>query len=456
MGKHEVASATAEQVVIRQIDSQLDEMVEALRTIVRIQSINPKYPGQSYDGLVGREALANGVVAELYEEAGADVESVVVEKGRDNIVGVVGGRGGGRSLALNGHVDVVPGGRVDAWTHGGPFSGHLEEDRVYGRGTVDDKGGIVAHAFAAVALKRAGVRLAGDLVLQSVVGEEMGDHLCGTTAVFERGYVGDSAVVCEPTSRGKGPAMVTVTPGLLWFAVTVIGKQAHSGLRGVTIHPTLDGETLGVNAIDKGMLIYEGLRGLENEWAARRRHPLFEPGSFGILPGVVQGSAAGILVPFSIADEMTLQYCIYHHPGYSNESVKGEVEERLRDVAKLDPWLREHPPIVDWKLEWPPTEVTPEAEIKTQLSVAYSRAAEGTPFAAKVATEGFLGVCDMTWLQAKGVPTVVFGPGNARKAHAADEYVTTEELLLACRTYALLAMGWCGTEKEPAPTTARQ
>ena len=92
------------------------------------------------------------------------------------------------------------------------------------------KGGLVAAAYAAVALRRAGVRLAGDLVLQAVVGEEVGDHKRGTTAMLEAGFGADAAIVCEPSGQaGTLPASVPVTPGLLWFSMSMGARPPTAG-----------------------------------------------------------------------------------------------------------------------------------------------------------------------------------------------------------------------------------
>lgn len=434
----------AEQVCT-EIDRLTPRMVEALSQLVRIESVTPKYPGQSYAALVGRESDATAFVAELYQESGASVDRFAMEPGRDNAVGVIRGSGKGRSLIFNGHIDVVPSGDPDRWTSGSPFSGRVDGDRVWGRGSTDMKGGVVAHAFAGVALHQAGVRLGGDMIMQAVVGEETGDHECGTTAVAKRGYLADAAVVCEPTSSGAGPAPITVAPGLIWFSVTVKGKQAHSGLRGLTVHPTLDGAALGVNAIDKGFYLYQHLRQLEDEWAETKRHPLFPAGYFGLLPGVVNGSPTGVQGPFSLSDTMTIEYSTYHHPDQDNEQTKSEIENRIRRASELDPWLRDHPPVIDWKLEWPPTQISTDEAICTALQDAHRSAANGTRFQDPTGFAGLMGVCDTTWLQAFGVPSLVFGPGDIKLAHSADEYVRIDELVLACKTYALLALQWCGT-----------
>ncbi|MEV7965753.1 ArgE/DapE family deacylase [Sphaerisporangium sp. NPDC088356] len=430
--------------VTDEVDRLTDRLVASLVDAIAIPSVNPRYPGQEYDKVVGAEGDVSALLADLYTEAGADVGKVTVERGRDNACGVIHGAGGGRSLLLNGHVDVVPSGRLDRW-RGDPFRAQVTDDTVIGRGATDMKGGLVAAAYAALALRRAGVRLAGDLVLQAVVGEEVGDHEAGTTAVLEAGYGADAAIVCEPSGRaGSLPAVVPVTPGLLWFSISLEGRTAHSGLRGMTIHPTLEGEHLGVNTIDKFWLIYHALRGLEDEWARHNRHPLFPPGYFNLLPGVLRANPSGILVPFFLADELTVEYCVYHHPDRSNEEVMAEIEDRVANACRNDPWLREHPPVFEWKLLWPPYTLPRDSALEAAVLDAHTIASGGQ---APVRT-GFMGVCDLTWMDRKGIGGLVYGPGVGYTAHAENEYVEIAQLAQSAKTYAMTAINWCGLAED--------
>lgn len=157
--------------VLAAVDRLQDDLVAAVSAAVRIPSVNPKYPGEDYDAIVGGEGRVARVMAELYQAAGCTVDLFAVEPGRENAVGVRRGTGGGRSLLFNGHVDVVPPGDPAAWTSGDPFSGRVDGDRIWGRGATDMKGGIVAQAFAVRALQEAGVQLQGDLILEAVVGK---------------------------------------------------------------------------------------------------------------------------------------------------------------------------------------------------------------------------------------------------------------------------------------------
>jgi acetylornithine deacetylase/succinyl-diaminopimelate desuccinylase-like protein len=168
--------------VLGEVDELRDELVEAVSQAVRIESVNPKYPGQVYEDVVGGEGQVSRFVSKVYEDLGCEVDLFAVEEGRDNCVGVWKGTGGGRSLIYNRHVDVVPPGDPTNRRSGSPWSGKVDEDRIWGRGSTDMKGGVLAQAFAAQAIRRAGFGLEGDLILEAVVGEEVMDHECGVTA----------------------------------------------------------------------------------------------------------------------------------------------------------------------------------------------------------------------------------------------------------------------------------
>jgi len=431
------------QTVIDAVDRLAPQLVQTLSDAVRIPSINPKYPGQEYDEHVGREGEVSELVADLYRSAGASVELVAVEEGRDNACGRIKGTGGGRSLLLNGHVDVVPA-NYAKWKQD-PFSGQITDTAVHGRGATDNKGGVISAAFAAIALVAAGVRLNGDLVLHAVVGEEVGDHECGTTAATAAGYTADAAIVVEPTNFADGaPNLSTVTPGGLWFSITLAGKTAHSSLRGLTIHPTLESENLGVNTIDKYFTIYTALRDLEHRWARTDRHSHYVPGYFSVLPGVLEAHPVGFRVPFALADTLTVEYCVSHHPGRTNEEIVAEVESVVRTACANDPWLSSHPPIFDWKLLWPPYNAPAEMDLIPAIVAAHSVAMGGTDGSRPPIREGFFGLCDATWLDEAGIPGVIYGPGIALTAHAEEEFVPIHQLITAAKTYALTAMEYCG------------
>jgi acetylornithine deacetylase len=429
--------------ILDAVDALAPKLVKTLSEVVQIPSINPRYPGQEYADHIGRESDVSAVLADLYRSSGAAVEMVTVEKQRDNACGRIVGTGGGRSLLFNGHVDVVPA-NAARWSRD-PFSGLVTDTDVHGRGATDDKGGVVSAAFAALALAMAGVKLKGDLILQAVVGEETGDHLLGTSAALDAGYTADAAVIVEPTSYdGTTPNLATVSAGGLWFSLSLEGKVAHSSLRGRALQPTLEGERLGVNTIDKFWVVYQALRNLEDQWAQNDRHPDYVPGHFSILPAVLEAHPDGFRVPFALADTLTVEYSVTHNPDRSNEDVIAEIERTVRVACSLDPWLREHTPVFEWKLLWAPYTVQQSHPLIPALVSAHS-AALGAPDGSRVPIrDGFFGLCDITWMDAKGLQGVMYGPGVGLTAHAEEEYVPIEQLIVATKTYALTALEFCG------------
>jgi acetylornithine deacetylase len=313
------------------------------------------------------------------------------------------------------------------------------------------KGGLLAQTFAALALKQAGVRLKGDLILEAEVGEEVMDHECGTTAILKRGYSADAAVVSEPSAPPEALAIIPITPGLWWFSITVRGKAAHASMRGETFRAGGLGPEVGVNAIDKGVFVVEAIRQLEDQWGLTKRHPLFVPGHFTIHPGVVTGGPHGVLVPFVVSEFMTIEYCAWYHPDDRPEDVQREIEQHIHAAAQLDPWLRQHPPEFNWKLNWPASVLDIEHPIVDALGNAHERAAVGTRFEGRPPIRGWAAVEDTAFLNIGGVPALSYGPGDIRVAHADDEYVLIDELLAAAKTFAVLALDWCGHDGDASP-----
>ena len=140
------------------------------------------------------------------------------------MVGILEGEGKGRSLILNGHVDTVPPGDTTLWKHN-PFGGEIEGDRIFGRGSVDMKGGISAMIMAVKFIKEAKIRLKGDIILQCVVDEEGGGN--GTLACVDRGYKADAAIVTEPTNL----KIMIAHRGAMHLRVKVKGKSTHACFR---------------------------------------------------------------------------------------------------------------------------------------------------------------------------------------------------------------------------------
>jgi acetylornithine deacetylase len=300
------------------------------------------------------------------------------------------------------------------------------------------KGGLVAQAFAALALHEAGIRLSGDLVLMAVVGEEAMEHELGTTACVQRGYRADAAIVAEPSAPPVPLAVIPVTPGVMRVRIEVEGRAGHPGMRGETIHAGGAGAAAGVNAIDKAVLLYSALRQLEEDWGLTKIHPLFRPGQFALHPGVLRGSPRGRLEPFVIADQAILDYIVIYPPDEEPAAVREEIEQQLDAASRLDHWLRRHPPRVDWVHHWPPSDVDPGHPI-----VAATRRAHEMASGLPAVIQGWTAVHDGTFLNAAGIPAISYGPGDVRVAHTVNEHVAIDEVIVAAKVFALLALTWC-------------
>ena len=435
--------AATEAAVLAQIDAMRDEIVAAIQELVRIPSVTPKYPGLDVTPYVGGEGRCNEALAPHFADAGAQNDLWEEEPGRANLVGVISGSGDGRSLIFNGHIDTVPPGDPTTWMGGDPFSGRVDGDRLYGLGAVDMKAGIVAATKAMAALRRCGVQLAGDVILESVVGEETMDHEVGVSATVRRGYRADSAVVVEPTGFGAPPTIAPCSAGVMQLTIDVPGKATHVMARGSLIWPGGAGEQFGVNAIDKGYLVYEALRQLEQTWGFTRTHPLFAPGHFNLGVNVMFGRPPGPPVPFIVPHICTLEVIVIYPPDVAAEEIRAEVEAHIGRACDQDPWLREHRPVLRWVHHWPPYAQPGDHPICQTLMAAYAQA-QGQP----ATLAGFPAVDDATWLERGGIPAISYGPGNVMMAHAVDEFVPISEVMDACKIYALAAMAWCGVVRD--------
>ena len=247
---------------------------------------------------------------------------------RPNVVGIRRGCGDGRSILLNAHIDTVDPGDPAAWK-GDPLSGTVEGDLLYGRGSCDMKGGLVTHLVALDALDALGLRPGGDVTVAATVGEENGG--LGALSTVLRGYRADAALITEPTRLRLVPAQ----GGSLVFRLKVPGRSAHAAVRDE-----------GVSALEKFVPIFEDLRQLERERNAVLSHPLYDgiKNKVPINVGVVRAGNWASTVPESLVAEGRVGLI----PGEEVKLFKDLVCERVAAVAERDPWLREHPPELDW------------------------------------------------------------------------------------------------------------
>jgi acetylornithine deacetylase/succinyl-diaminopimelate desuccinylase family protein len=424
------------------VGERRDELVALVRDLVSHASENPKLlaGAAAQERATAAEAACQDEVAAHLASLGLQLDRFEALPGRADVVGRLAGSGGGRSLILNGHVDVVPAGDPAAWPHD-PWGGELEGGRLWGRGACDMKGGIACGIVALRLLQSLGVQLRGDVVFQSVVDEETGGP--GTRAALARGHVADAAIVLEPTAR----EIVTAEGGLEWVRVVVRGRTGHSAIRYRSVHAGGRGEA--VSAIEKAVKLLAAVGELERHWAVHKLHPLMPRGITTINPGVIAGGSGGgadgipngMIAYSNFADYCALGLSLKYLPDERGDDVKAEFEEYVARVAASDPWLREHPPEIEWGVSgvsFPPSEVPPDHPLVVGLCDAF-RAVAGEP-----RLGGFEAVSDLAWLAEAGIPAVLYGPGDFAQAHSSAEYVEVDELLEVTSVIALALCDWCG------------
>jgi acetylornithine deacetylase len=351
-------------------------------------------------------------------------------RGRPNLVATLPGSGGGSSLMLLGHVDVVSPG--EGWTVD-PFAAERRNGLIVGRGAADMKGGLAAAVAALEMLRAAKIRLRGDVIVASVVDEEAGGM--GTLAVVDRGYRADGAIIPEPTDLNVAP----LCRGIVWGRITIPGRSSH-----IEMPQPHWREGGAVDAIALGRAVLDAIDRLNARWAENpaKRHPLLP------LPCQVMVSMldAGEF-PTAYAGQMRITFDAQYLPAERDERglggrVKTELEAFFQEIAHQDDWLRQHPPRIEWLVDADCAE-TPGDHRLTQLVHEAALQAGATS-----RIEGMSSHTDMGLLVNAGIPTVNFGPGAPSVAHQPDEHVSERDLLLAATTLAIAIAEWCGWEPE--------
>jgi acetylornithine deacetylase len=420
-------SATTVERVLGEVDRLADDLVDEAAALVRLPSVGGtagEHEAQAAlaarlaaDGLeVDHWAIDLSIIADRPGFPGMEVE-------RSEAWGLVGrlpGSGGGASLMLNGHIDVVPTGDPTAWTVD-PFGGELRGGRLFGRGSCDMKAGLAAAHLAIHALQRADVPLRGDVILASVEGEEDGG--LGTFALLERGWRADACVIAEPTSLDAVPA----NGGALTFRLRIHGHATHAARR-----------TEGVSAIAKLWPVWQALDALE-----ARRHQTVDPRAarWPLAHPLSIGTVTAGDWPSSVPDLLVAEGRLGVAIGEPVEAARAEFEAAMAEASAADPWLRDHPVEVEWwGGQFASGEIPPGSDLLERLGRAHRMASGGRSHEVYAAPYG----SDLRLLTGlAGIPTVQYGPGDAALAHGPDESVAIDEVLTTARTLALLALDVC-------------
>jgi acetylornithine deacetylase len=412
-----------------------DELVGLLQALVRTDSV--AVPPD------GRETAAQRILRSALRRRRLDVElydTGFLERsrhpyvrrgrryrGRHNLVARLPGTGGGRSLLLSGHIDTVPVGRAP-WRDG-PWSGCRRGTRLYGRGSWDMKGGLVAQAAALLALKTAGTRPRGDLVLESVIDEEFAGG-GGTLAARLRGITADACSIAEGTNH----EVVRATRGGHFFDVACeAGDPAAYFSKEEVVSP----------AVPFGRLL-----GWVDSWVLRRRAVDRGDGPYASFPDpapvqvlALEANRFDPEVPWSVPLAARVRVYLQFLPHEDVPAVVGEVEESLRRFAEADPFFRRHPLRVERVVD--PPLLGHELPADHAWTRCLHRAATSV-LGGEARLSASEWPCDAFLNQRLfGIPTLLFGPRGAG-SHNADEYVEVPSVLRTAEVYVAAALEWCG------------
>jgi acetylornithine deacetylase len=341
-------------------------------------------------------------------------------KDKPVVVGIWKGNGSGRSLILNGHVEVVTPEPLSLWKYD-PWGGQIDDGKLYGRGAIDCKGGLAAAILALGCLREVGVELKGDVILESVYDQEIGGT--GTDATILRGYRADGAIVVEPSKMNMTIAHV----GVMWFRITVEGKSAHAAFLWE-----------GINAIQKAIKVHQAIYAFGRQRMKNVRHPLFEdyPIHATLNPGTF--SAGGY--PSSVPDKAILEYRIGLVPGEDNEKLFRKIQRIVKETSSRDAWLCRHPPKVElYGWYGKPHYIRKNHPLCRSVAKAYKNITGNDPH-----YNGITACGDIWRLQhLVGCPSLTFGC-NGGGIHQNDEYVIIEDYFNLIKILAYSILDWCG------------
>jgi succinyl-diaminopimelate desuccinylase len=414
---------TPQQVdrVLREVEAAGDQLVEFAATLVRIPTVNP--PGDHYvecAGVIGQRLTALGFEVEQIEATGRPEHTAAHP--RVNVVGRREGRAARPLLHLNGHFDVVPAG--EGWTVD-PFAGLIRDGWLYGRGSADMKAGLAAAIYAADAVRRAGVDLAGTLEVSGTVDEESGG-LAGVGWLAEHGRLAasrtDFVIIPEPFGVDR---VCLGHRGAYWFDVVTHGRTAHGSM-----------PFLGESAIDAMSRVLDAVRDELTPQLAERETamPVVPDGARrptinvnGVFGG--QGDAAGQTPCVADRCRATFDRRFLIEEGF--EATRAEVVALLERAASQAPAFRYE--LAD-RLVVHPVQTAADAPLVAAIEAAVTEVTGGS--AARVASPGTYDQKHVARLA--GVEQcVAYGPGALEMAHQPDEYCALDDLIAAAKVMAL-------------------
>jgi acetylornithine deacetylase len=438
----------AKKRVLETLNEKREGLIGLAKELIRFKSIT-FHP--SLYSKTGEEKQCQQFIAERLEALGFTVEMWDPDTGelgkykssayympnrnyknRPDLAAFRKGSGGGRSILLTGHIDVVPAEVEEGWTTD-PWNPVVKDGRLIGRGSVDMKGGVAALMTAIEAITKAGVKLKGDLLFGTTVDEEAGGM--GALSLCAKGYKADAGILTEATNM----QIHLLCRGIVHGKIMVKGKSGHIEIG--QPHWKLGG---AVDAFKKALHVVRGIDDLNEDWSKKpEKNHRFLGYPCRVDITMVQAGQQ----PSSYPSECTLVFDAQYLPGELDENgmgsrVRAEIEGHLKRIVESDEWLSQNRPKIEWMddadcVEIPASHPLVEIMVKNMKENECPPSFGGCGFHSENSTFSNIG----------GTPTILFGPGDPAKAHQSNEYVDVEEVVKATKVIALSIMDWCGYEQ---------
>lgn len=417
------------------VDAAFERQIDFLSNLVSHASTRGQE--QSAQKFMATELDTRGYDVDLWEIDLADIQHLPgfspVLKPYDDAVNVVGAHRSktqqGRSLILNGHMDVVPAGPLDMW-NSPPFEPRVDNGWLYGRGSGDMKAGLASNLYALDALRACGYAPAGDVFYQSVIEEECTGN--GALACLARGYTADAALIPEPFSEH----LVTAQLGVIWFQVHLKGLPTHVAYAGS-----------GSNAVEAAFPLIQALHEMEHRWNSvenRSEDYVQINHALNLNVGRIEGGDWTSSVPaWSVFD---VRMAIF--PGQSIDIAKAEIEQVITDAARDNKFLRNSlPEIVYHGFHAEGYALSQDGSAKAAAAIVSLDDAHKSATGEPLIREAITATTDARFFGLYAdTPALVYGP-RAEAIHGFNERVELESMRRITKSTALFIADWCGIEE---------
>jgi acetylornithine deacetylase len=421
-----------ETEVLKKVWSKIDELWE--KEVAFLQTLG-RFPST-----LGNEAAVQHFLADYFQKE-LQLETDVFEPNLDEISRLPGfspvewsyagrpvvvgrwktnGPKIGKSLILQGHIDVVSPEPVSRWTYN-PWGSTIVGDRMYGRGLQDMKSGVAAMVFAVKAIRQAGVELGADVLVESVIEEECTGN--GALATLAKGYVADGALIPEPF----GPTATIAQVGVIWMRVKVTGSAAH-----------VERADRAINAIEKACILIRALEKYRDYINSRPKHKDFQHHNHPLAVNV--GTIESGDWPSTVPVECTFSVRVGFYPGQDPQQVKDEVKAWILRAAQEDDWLREvQPEITYYGFHAEGITLDKDLELLKVLEKAHLKTTGTDLKQVSLTCTTDIRFYNLYY----GIPATCYGPTGGNM-HGIDEWVDLPSVKQVTKTYASFLLEWCG------------